>query len=86
MSDSHCESTGLGENIRGTFLGGVDTIVHSDSTKNDAIARKGREEQAQGVANLEQRPIAAEYTGERFAVFFFFFHLYLTRRRRACAT
>ncbi|KAJ7246950.1 hypothetical protein C8J57DRAFT_1359702 [Mycena rebaudengoi] len=54
---------GLGENIRGTFLGGVDTIVHSDSTKNDAIARKGREEQAQGVANLEQRPIAAKYTG-----------------------
>lgn len=43
---------GLGENVRGTILGGVDTVLHKDSTANDAIAAKGRNQFAEGTANL----------------------------------
>ncbi|KAJ7743509.1 hypothetical protein DFH07DRAFT_943186, partial [Mycena maculata] len=52
---------GAGENIRGTILGGVDTAVHKDSSANDEIARKGREQHATGVSNLKGRPLAAQY-------------------------
>ncbi|KAJ7635715.1 hypothetical protein DFH06DRAFT_1434329 [Mycena polygramma] len=43
---------GLGENVRGTILGGVETVLHKDSTANDAIAAKGRAQQADGLRNL----------------------------------
>ncbi|KAK7017410.1 hypothetical protein R3P38DRAFT_2987424 [Favolaschia claudopus] len=45
---------GLGENVRGTFLGGVDTVVHRDasSAKNDAIAAQGREQVERGMQNM----------------------------------
>ncbi|KAF7335708.1 hypothetical protein MVEN_02226300 [Mycena venus] len=46
---------GLGENVRGTILGGVDTVLHKDSSANDAIAAKGRAQHAEGMANLEGR-------------------------------
>jgi len=48
---------GLGENVRGTILGGVDTILHKDSSANDAIAAKGRAQHAEGMANLEGRSV-----------------------------
>ncbi|KAJ7852840.1 hypothetical protein B0H14DRAFT_2759515 [Mycena olivaceomarginata] len=40
------------KNVRGTILGGVDTVLHKDSTANDAIAAKGRNQFAEGTANL----------------------------------
>jgi len=43
---------GLGENVRGTILGGVDTVFHKDSSANDAIAAKGRAQHAEGMARL----------------------------------
>jgi len=43
---------GLGENVRGTILGGVDTVLHKDSSANDAIAAKGRAQHADGMENL----------------------------------
>ncbi|KAJ7033598.1 hypothetical protein C8F04DRAFT_1104420 [Mycena alexandri] len=44
---------GLGENVRGTILGGVETALHKDSSQNDAIAAKGRSQIADGLANLK---------------------------------
>ncbi|KAJ7493961.1 hypothetical protein FB451DRAFT_1491523 [Mycena latifolia] len=52
---------GLGDNVRGTLLGGVDTLLHQDSSANDAIAQKGRAEHARGVARKTGGPLAAEY-------------------------
>ncbi|KAJ7231401.1 hypothetical protein B0H12DRAFT_1328285 [Mycena haematopus] len=45
---------GLGENVRGTILGGVDTVFRKDSSANDAIAAKGRQQLADGMANIER--------------------------------
>ncbi|KAJ7466214.1 hypothetical protein B0H11DRAFT_60084 [Mycena galericulata] len=53
---------GAGENIRGTILGGVDTVVHKGPSANDEIASKGRQQTAEGLANFKGRPMAAEYT------------------------
>ncbi|KAJ7153313.1 hypothetical protein C8R46DRAFT_1119979, partial [Mycena filopes] len=44
---------GIGENVRGTILGGVETALHKDSTENDAIAAKGRAQTADGLAHLK---------------------------------
>ncbi|KAJ7159219.1 hypothetical protein C8R43DRAFT_994205 [Mycena crocata] len=54
---------GIGENVRGTLLGGVDTVVHKKPTVNDEIAAKGRAEQAQGVAKIEAAHRGANPTG-----------------------
>ncbi|KAJ7061809.1 hypothetical protein C8F01DRAFT_1252589 [Mycena amicta] len=35
---------GMGENVRGTILGGVETVFHRDSSGSDAIAAQGRDE------------------------------------------
>ncbi|KAJ7092294.1 hypothetical protein B0H15DRAFT_799469 [Mycena belliarum] len=43
---------GAGENLRGTLLGGVDTVAHQDSTRNDAVAARGRAEHAAGAARM----------------------------------
>nr|GAT49027.1 predicted protein [Mycena chlorophos] len=57
---------GMGENVRGTFLGGVDTVLHDDSTANDAVAAHGREkgrvgaERAFGVAGDPAEPLSAQ--------------------------
>jgi hypothetical protein len=49
MLTSH--STGLGENIRGTTLGAIDTATHKgEGTENDEIARRGRVEMEQGMS------------------------------------
>ncbi|KAJ6553751.1 hypothetical protein DFH09DRAFT_1366112 [Mycena vulgaris] len=50
---------GLGENVRGTILGGVDTVVHGNSADNDATAAKGRGEKAEGLARMKGGPVAA---------------------------
>jgi hypothetical protein len=52
LNSSHL---GIGETIRGTTLGAVDTVA-SESTalnQNDAVAFKGRDEIERGKANLE---------------------------------
>ncbi|TFK24354.1 hypothetical protein FA15DRAFT_420021 [Coprinopsis marcescibilis] len=43
---------GLGDNIRGTFLGAVDTMMNHNSSKNDEIARQGRLEMQRGLTNM----------------------------------
>ncbi|KAJ7092308.1 hypothetical protein B0H15DRAFT_799481 [Mycena belliarum] len=53
--------TGAGENLRGTILGGVDTVAHQDSTRNDAVAAKGRAEHAAGAERMTGDPLAADY-------------------------
>ncbi|KAF7327063.1 hypothetical protein MKEN_00281600 [Mycena kentingensis (nom. inval.)] len=40
---------GMGENVRGTLLGGVDTVFHHDSTTNDTVAARGRDEARTGA-------------------------------------
>lgn len=45
--------SGLGENIRGTALGAVDTVGNKGYTENDEIARRGRVELEQGKANMQ---------------------------------
>lgn len=45
-------SIGAGENIRGTFLGAVDTMGHRGPTQNDDIAQQGRLEMERGLAHL----------------------------------
>ncbi|KAH6903390.1 hypothetical protein BKA70DRAFT_1300848 [Coprinopsis sp. MPI-PUGE-AT-0042] len=47
---------GLGDSIRGTALGAIDTMTHSDSRKYDTIASEGRAEMQRGLANLAGRP------------------------------
>ncbi|KAJ7190583.1 hypothetical protein GGX14DRAFT_47764 [Mycena pura] len=49
---------GLGENVRGTILGGVETALHKDSAANDAIAERGRAEHADGMAKVARAPAA----------------------------
>ncbi|KAF9457361.1 hypothetical protein BDZ94DRAFT_1273369 [Collybia nuda] len=45
---------GLGENVRGTTLGAVDTATNKGGSENDEIARKGRLEMEQGLAAFRQ--------------------------------
>ncbi|KIK70536.1 hypothetical protein GYMLUDRAFT_279025 [Collybiopsis luxurians FD-317 M1] len=49
---------GIGENIRGTALGAVDTIAHDreGETRNDAIGQKGRLETQQGLERMSGYP------------------------------
>ncbi|KAJ8518016.1 hypothetical protein ONZ45_g4884 [Pleurotus djamor] len=42
---------GIGENIRGTALGAIDTIT-KDGTRNDQIAQRGRLETSEGLARM----------------------------------
>ncbi|RDB27288.1 hypothetical protein Hypma_004373 [Hypsizygus marmoreus] len=43
---------GIGDNIRGTALGAIDTVGHHADTKNDELAQKGRLETEQGLATF----------------------------------
>ncbi|KAF8148626.1 hypothetical protein B0H34DRAFT_736321 [Crassisporium funariophilum] len=43
---------GMGENIRGTMLGAVDTMGHESVNKGDDVATQGRLEVERGKANL----------------------------------
>ncbi|KAF8879120.1 hypothetical protein BD779DRAFT_1162468 [Infundibulicybe gibba] len=56
---------GIGENIRGTTLGAMDTITHDRVSKNDETARQGRMEAERGLAKLRGQgsnaPGAANY-------------------------
>lgn len=51
---------GLGESIRGTTMGAVDTMTHCDSSKHDTIASQGRAEMQRGLSNLSGRPAQHE--------------------------
>ncbi|KAF6741935.1 hypothetical protein DFP72DRAFT_1179888 [Ephemerocybe angulata] len=56
---------GIGENIRGSFLGALDTMSHHDSTvpsRNDQIAAEGRAELQRGLTHLGRRPAGATGT------------------------
>jgi len=55
-------SIGVGDNIRGTVLGAVDTITKSGETKNDLLAEKGRREVQDGVANIKGVPLSSSTT------------------------
>jgi len=50
---------GLGENIRGTALGALDTMSEGHETQNDEIARKGRVETEAGLAKWKGQPAPA---------------------------
>ncbi|KAJ6628619.1 hypothetical protein B0H10DRAFT_1990581 [Mycena sp. CBHHK59/15] len=50
---------GLGDNVRGTTMGAIDTVEHRDSSVNDEIARRGRMEIEQGIAMIKGRPVDA---------------------------
>ncbi|KAH7881124.1 uncharacterized protein C8R40DRAFT_1164538 [Lentinula edodes] len=49
---------GLGENVRATALGAVDTIAHDKEgeMKNDQIAQQGRLETTRGMEQMSGRP------------------------------
>ncbi|KAF8999644.1 hypothetical protein BDQ17DRAFT_745382 [Cyathus striatus] len=51
---------GVGDNIRGTALGAVDTMGHNGLTKNDEIARQGRLETQRGMAHLKEPPLGTQ--------------------------
>ncbi|KAF5392425.1 hypothetical protein D9757_002294 [Collybiopsis confluens] len=57
---------GIGESIRGTALGAVDTIAHDKEgeMKNDAIGQKGKLEAEQGMQRMRMsgHPIQATTT------------------------
>ncbi|KAE9409190.1 hypothetical protein BT96DRAFT_1012785 [Gymnopus androsaceus JB14] len=55
---------GVGENIRGTTLGAVDTMAHDKDgeAKNEAIGQKGRSEIQRGMEGISGRPQAATTT------------------------
>ncbi|KAJ7747161.1 hypothetical protein DFH07DRAFT_942464 [Mycena maculata] len=48
---------GLGDSVRGTTMGAIDTVEHRDSSINDEIARRGRMEIEQGIAMIKGRPL-----------------------------
>ncbi|KAF9017505.1 hypothetical protein BDZ89DRAFT_377475 [Hymenopellis radicata] len=50
---------GLGENIRGTILGTVDTVAHEGENEGNAIAQRGREEMSAGMATMGRPAPAA---------------------------
>ncbi|KAH9487428.1 hypothetical protein JR316_0001503 [Psilocybe cubensis] len=59
---------GAGENLRGTMLGAVDTMVHRGPTTNDDIAQQGRLEMERGLAHLrgpQHHPLGASSTHAR---------------------
>ncbi|KAJ7576123.1 hypothetical protein C8J56DRAFT_973146 [Mycena floridula] len=50
---------GVGDNIRGTALGAVDTVTKSGETKNDRVAEKGRLETQDGLQKLKGKSATA---------------------------
>ncbi|KAL0958574.1 hypothetical protein HGRIS_000713 [Hohenbuehelia grisea] len=55
---------GIGDNIRGTALGAVDTITR-DGTKNDEIAARGRAATSEGIAKMQGRSGASTLIQDR---------------------
>lgn len=53
----------MGDNIRGTMLGAVDTVSKTGETKNDFIAQKGRQETADGLSKLKGVPVSSQRYG-----------------------
>jgi hypothetical protein len=48
---------GLGDSVRGTTFGAIDSVENRDSSVNDEIARRGRLEIEQGIAMIKGRPV-----------------------------
>ncbi|KAJ7628004.1 hypothetical protein DFH06DRAFT_1141502 [Mycena polygramma] len=48
---------GLGDTVRGTAFGAVDSVEKRDSSINDEIARRGRAEIEEGIAMIKGRPV-----------------------------
>ncbi|KAJ7131792.1 hypothetical protein C8R43DRAFT_1023906 [Mycena crocata] len=48
---------GLGDTVRGTTMGAVDTIEHRDSSLNDEMVRRGRMEIEQGISMIKGHPV-----------------------------
>ncbi|KAF7342347.1 hypothetical protein MVEN_01823300 [Mycena venus] len=48
---------GVGDSVRGTTFGAIDTVEQRDSSVNDEIARRGRMEIEQGIAMIKGRPV-----------------------------
>ncbi|KAF7326123.1 hypothetical protein MKEN_00463800 [Mycena kentingensis (nom. inval.)] len=48
---------GVGNTVRGTTFGAIDTVEHRDSHINDEIARRGRMEIEEGIAMIKGRPV-----------------------------
>ncbi|KAJ7454139.1 hypothetical protein FB451DRAFT_1280293 [Mycena latifolia] len=56
---------GLGDSVRGTTFGAVDTVEGRDSSVNDEIARRGRMEIEQGIAMIKGRPVDTTTIGSQ---------------------
>jgi hypothetical protein len=46
----------MGEDIRGSTLGAMDTVSKDDTTKHEETAQKGRLQMERGLANLRGGP------------------------------
>ncbi|KAJ6562207.1 hypothetical protein B0H19DRAFT_1143839 [Mycena capillaripes] len=58
---------GLGDSVRGTTFGAIDTVERRDSSINDEIARRGRMEIEEGIAMIKGRPVDTTTAGEHSA-------------------
>ncbi|KAJ6474544.1 hypothetical protein DFH09DRAFT_1218086 [Mycena vulgaris] len=54
---------GLGDSVRGTTMGAIDTVEHRDSSLNDEMARRGRMEIEQGIAMIKGHPVDTTVVG-----------------------
>ncbi|KAJ7140535.1 hypothetical protein C8R43DRAFT_1017417, partial [Mycena crocata] len=54
---------GLGDTVRGTTMGAVDTIEHRDSSLNDEMVRRGRMEIEQGISMIKGHPVGTTSPG-----------------------
>ncbi|KAF8060708.1 hypothetical protein FPV67DRAFT_1511207 [Lyophyllum atratum] len=55
ISDGSTAYLGVGENIRGTALGAIDTFTQKQRSAHEEIVRRGREETEEGLAKLRGR-------------------------------
>ncbi|KAJ7059598.1 hypothetical protein C8F01DRAFT_1145072 [Mycena amicta] len=55
-------ATGLGNTVRGTTFGAIDSVENRDSSTNDEIARRGRMEIEEGIAMIKGRPATSAST------------------------
>lgn len=56
-------SQGIGENIRGTTLGAIDSLGNQGNTRHEDIARKGRLETEQAITTLKGQPVTSGVEG-----------------------
>ncbi|KAJ7106658.1 hypothetical protein C8R44DRAFT_858229 [Mycena epipterygia] len=56
---------GLGDSVRGTTMGAIDTVEKRDSSLNDEIARRGRTEIENGIAMIKGHPVDTTAIGSQ---------------------